>query len=155
MSSRKPMLLVVDDKKNMTRLMAKVMKKDALVVTADSGTEALRVMAAEPIDVILCDLKMHDMDGLEVLRASRSLRPRSEFVLMTAYATVDTAVEALKLGAYDYLTKPFDPEAARAVLLRAMARTIVTTYSRTPTPRDPSRRVRPSRSHERARCPGS
>ena len=122
MSSRRCTLLVVDDKRNMVRLMAKVMKNDAAVRTAENGAEALRVLASEPVDVVLCDLKMPDMDGLDVLRACRRLRPQAEFVLMTAYATVGTAVEALKLGAYDYLTKPFEPDAARAVLLRALAR---------------------------------
>lgn len=122
MSTRKPTILVVDDKANMLRLMSKVLKKDASVRTAENGGEALRVLASEAVDVVLCDLKMPDMDGLDVLRASKRLRPAAEFVLMTAYATVGTAVEALKLGAFDYLTKPFEPEAARAVLLRAAAR---------------------------------
>lgn len=122
MPKRGPVLLVVDDKPNMLRLMAKVMKQDATIRTADNGAEALRVLASEPVDAVLCDLKMPDMDGLDVLRACRRLRPQAEFVLMTAYATVGTAVEALKLGAYDYLTKPFEPDAARSVLLRALAR---------------------------------
>lgn len=122
MSAELPTLLVVDDKKNMTRLMAKVMKEDAQVRTADDGATALRVLASQPVDVVLCDLKMPDMDGLDVLRACRRLRPQSEFILMTAYATVGTAVEALKLGAYDYLTKPFEPDVARSVLLRALSR---------------------------------
>ena len=122
MSEQRPTLLVVDDKPNMLRLMAKVMKQDAAVRTAENGAEALRILASEPIDVVLCDLKMPDMDGLSVLRASKRLRPQAEFVLMTAYATVGTAVEALKLGAYDYLTKPFEPDAARVTLLRALSR---------------------------------
>lgn len=122
MTTHRPTILVVDDKRNMVLLMAKVLQKDALVRTAESGEEALRQLASEPIDVVLCDLKMPDMDGLDVLRACRRLRPTAEFVLMTAYATVGTAVEALKLGAYDYLTKPFEPEVARAVLLRALSR---------------------------------
>ena len=122
MSAERPTLLVVDDKRNMTRLMAKVMKNDANVLTADQGAEALRILASQPIDVVLCDLKMPDMDGLDVLRACRRLRPEAEFILMTAYATVGTAVEALKLGAYDYLSKPFEPDAARVVLLRALSR---------------------------------
>lgn len=122
MARQRPTLLVVDDKRNMTRLMAKVMKKEALVCTAESGAEALRVVASQHVDVVLCDLKMPDMDGLDVLRACRRLRPQAEFILMTAYATVGTAVEALKLGAYDYLTKPFDPDLARSVLLRALSR---------------------------------
>jgi len=122
MSARQPTILVVDDKRNMLRLMAKVLKGDGLVRTAESGADALRILASEPVHVVLCDLKMPDMDGLDVLKACRRLQPGAEFVLMTAYGTVGTAVEALKLGAYDYLTKPFEPEAARAVLLRALSR---------------------------------
>lgn len=122
MSHQRPILLIVDDKRNMTRLMAKVMKNDAAVCTAGSGAEALRILASQHVDVVLCDLKMPDMNGLDVLRACRRLRPQAEFILMTAYATVGTAIEALKLGAYDYLTKPFEPDAARSVLLRALSR---------------------------------
>lgn len=120
--STKPRILVVDDKRNMVRLMAKVLRDEATVLTAHDGGSALRVLASEPVDVILCDLKMPDMDGLDVLRASQRLCPHTEFVLMTAFATVGTAVEALKLGAFDYISKPFEPDAAKAVLLRALAR---------------------------------
>lgn len=127
MSARGPVVLVVDDKRNMVRLMSKVLRGDATVRTAESGGDALRLLASESIDVILCDLKMPDMDGLDVLRASRRLQPNSEFILMTAFATVGTAVEALRLGAYDYLTKPFEPAAARAVVLRALGRAALAT----------------------------
>jgi two-component system response regulator HydG len=112
----------VDDKRNMVGLMSKVLRGDATVRTAESGADALRILASERIDVVLCDLKMPDMDGLDVLRASKKLQPGIEFILMTAFATVGTAVEALRLGAYDYLTKPFEPDAARAVILRALGR---------------------------------
>lgn len=122
MSVRGPVVLVVDDKRNMVRLMAKVLRQDATVRTAESGADALRVLASESVDVVLCDLKMPDMDGLDVLRACKRLQPGAEFVLMTAFASVGTAVEALRLGAYDYLTKPFEPDAARAVVLRALGR---------------------------------
>jgi len=122
MSTQKPNLLVVDDKRNMVRLMAKVMGDTATVHTAECGADAVQILGEQPVDVVLCDLRMPDMDGLEVLRKCKQLRPRAVFVLMTAYATVDTAVHALKLGADDYLTKPFEPQAAREVLLRAFAR---------------------------------
>jgi DNA-binding NtrC family response regulator len=115
-------VLVVDDKPNMLRLMAKVLSKDVDVRKAQSGAEALRSLASESVDVVVCDLKMPDMDGLGVLRAARQLRPTAEFILMTAYATVGTAVEALRAGAYDYITKPFEPEEMRAVVLRAVGR---------------------------------
>jgi two-component system response regulator HydG len=117
-----PLVLVVDDKQNMLRLMAKVLREDARVRTASRGAEALRILEEEPVDVVLSDLRMPDMDGIEVLKRCKALRPEAEFILMTAYASVPTAIEALRLGAYDYLTKPFEPEAARAAVLRAIGR---------------------------------
>ena len=118
----RPIVLVVDDKPNMLRLMSKVLRDEARVHTAERGQQAISILESEPVDVVLCDLRMPDMDGIKVLEASKRLRPRSEFILMTAYASVPTAVDALRLGAYDYLTKPFDPETARAVVLRALGR---------------------------------
>jgi two-component system response regulator HydG len=118
----KPTVLVVDDKKNMLRLMAKVLKKDARVLTAEGGQAAIAVLETHAVDVVLCDLRMPDMDGVEVLKECKKRSPNTEFVLMTAYASVATAVEALRLGAFDYLTKPFEPEDARAVVLRAAGR---------------------------------
>jgi len=115
-------VLAVDDKPNMLRLMAKVLSGDVEVRKAQNGAEALRILASESVDVVVCDLRMPDMDGLGVLRAARQLRPTAEFILMTAYATVGTAVEALRAGAYDYITKPFEPEEMRAVVLRAVGR---------------------------------
>ncbi len=123
-TSRLPVVLVVDDKKNMLRLMTKVLKPDAQVLTACSGTEAIAILEDQAIDVVLCDLRMPDLDGIEVLKACKKLRPQTEFVLMTGYASVGTAVDALRLGAYDYLTKPIEPEAARAVVFRAIGRAV-------------------------------
>lgn len=115
-----PAILVVDDKSNMLRLMTKVLRDVARVHTADSGTAALAMLDAEPVDVVLCDLKMPDLSGLDVLTASKARQPQARFILMTAYATVETAVAALKEGAFDYLTKPFEPEEAKATVLRAL-----------------------------------
>lgn len=115
-------VLVVDDRPNMLSLLTKVLSKDARVLPVDSGTKALRALEREPISVVLCDLRMPDTDGLTVLRECKRLRPNAEFVLMTAYASVDSAVEAMRLGAYDYISKPFDPEEARAVVLKALGR---------------------------------
>ena len=120
--ARRSTVLVVDDKKNMLSLMKKVLRDDARVLTAERGLDALRILEAEPVDVVLCDLRMPDTDGVEVLKLCKRVRPQAEFILMTAYASVATAVEALRLGAYDYLIKPFDPQAGRAVVLRAMGR---------------------------------
>ena len=122
-----PTILVVDDKRNMLRLMTKVLRDVAEVRTSIDGAGAVTLLEDEPIDVVLCDLRMPDMSGLEVLAACRRLQPRAEFILMTAHATVDTAVSALKQGAYDYVTKPFEPEAVKAVVARAL-------HSRKPRP---------------------
>ena len=108
-------VLVVDDKKNMLSLMKKVLRADARVLTAERGLDALKILEAEAVDVVLCDLRMPDMDGVEVLKLCKRVRPQAEFILMTAYASVGTAVEALRLGAYDYLIKPFDPQIGKAV----------------------------------------
>ncbi len=113
-------VLVVDDKPNMLRLMTKVLRDVAQVHTAESGAAAVAVLDAEQIDVVLCDLKMPDLSGLDVLVATKARQPRARFILMTAYASVETAVTALKDGAFDYLTKPFDPEEAKAAVLRAL-----------------------------------
>ena len=120
MSRAAATILVVDDKPNMLRLMTKVLRDIAEVHTADSGASALAALEAESIDVVLCDLKMPDLSGLEVLAACKARQPRARFILMTAYATVETAVAALKDGAFDYLTKPFEPDEAKATILRAL-----------------------------------
>jgi DNA-binding NtrC family response regulator len=115
-------ILVVDDRPNMLRLIQKVLRKEGRLLTASSGAGAIEVLREEAVDVVLCDLRLGDMDGLEVLRETKRIRPHAETVLMTAYASVDTAVEAMRLGAYDYLTKPFEPADVRVVVLRALAR---------------------------------
>lgn len=126
-SNQQPTVLVVDDRPNMILLIQKVLKNDARVLGAGGGREAIQVLEREPISVVIADLRMPDVDGLSVLRECKRLRPRAEFVLMTAYASLETAVEALRLGAHDYLTKPIDPEVARAVVLRALERATSTT----------------------------
>ncbi|MBL4633042.1 MAG: sigma-54-dependent Fis family transcriptional regulator, partial [Kofleriaceae bacterium] len=121
--SEKPTVLVVDDKKNILRLMEKVLKLDAQVLTALNGADAIEILANNSIDVVLCDVRMPDMDGVAVLRECKKLCPNTQFILMTAYASVNTAIDALRLGALDYLTKPFEPEEARRVILQAAGRT--------------------------------
>jgi len=117
-----PVVLVVDDHTNMLRLMTKVLSADVRVLTAHSGREAIELLSREIVNVVLADLSMPEIDGLEVLRACKRLQPDAGLVLMTAYASVPSAVEALRLGAFEYLTKPFEPEAAREAVLRALGK---------------------------------
>jgi two-component system response regulator HydG len=121
----KPDILVVDDRENMLHLIDKVLRGDAIIHTAKSGTEAVQVLESRAVAAVVCDLRMPDMSGIDVLRICRRLQPAAEFVLMTAYASVPTAIEAIREGAYDYVTKPFEPDSLRAIVLRALSRASV------------------------------
>jgi two-component system response regulator HydG len=116
----KPTVLVVDDKPNMLTLFGKLLGKQARVVTARGVREAIARLEEETVSAVVCDLRMADGDGLAVLRAVQARRPGTPFILMTAYASVPTAVQAMREGAYDYVTKPFEPEQMRALVERAL-----------------------------------
>ncbi len=120
MTDTKPSVLVVDDKPNMLRLMTKVLGGIAQVHTAGNGKDAVAILDSEVVDVVVCDLRMPDLTGLEVLALCKARQPRARFILMTAYATVETAITALKDGAYDYLMKPFEPDEVKTTVLRAL-----------------------------------
>jgi two-component system response regulator HydG len=117
-----PRILVVDDKLNMRKLLASVLGSLGEVVQADGGKRALEVLAAQPIDVVVTDIRMPDLDGHEVLRAARALERPPEVILMTAFATVDSAIGALRDGAFDYVTKPFEPDDISAIVVRALTK---------------------------------
>ncbi len=115
-------VLVVDDRENMLKLFAKILGEEYELTTAAEGGRALALVASQSFDVVVTDLKMPGADGFEVLKAVKARSPETEVVMMTAYATVQDAVEAMKQGAYDYLQKPFDPDAAALVVSRALER---------------------------------
>ncbi|MCC6645060.1 MAG: response regulator [Polyangiaceae bacterium] len=116
----RPHLLVVDDKPSMLALVAKLLAPLGQVTTTGTVASALRLMEVAPPAVVVCDLRLADGDGLEVLRAQRQLAPDAAFLLMTAFATVETAVQAMREGARDYLTKPFEPAELRAKVQEAL-----------------------------------
>jgi len=107
----RPTLLVVDDEPGMLALAGRLARDAGFdVVTHANGREALQQLTAINADAALVDLQMPEIGGLDVLRAIRSAQPGCQVILMTAHASVETAIEAVKLGALDYLTKPFDLE---------------------------------------------
>jgi len=120
--TRKPAILIVDDKESMLKMLAKLLAGQYRVQTAASGTEAINVLRREPTDLVLCDIRMPDMSGMDVLNTVKEESPDTEVILMTAYATVSQAVEAVKAGAYNYLTKPFEPDELTIVLDKALER---------------------------------
>ncbi len=115
-------ILVVDDKENILKLFARILGDGYELTTAADGAQALSLVAAQPFDVVVTDLRMPAADGFEVLRAVKARAPETEVIMMTAYATVGDAVEAMRQGAYDYLQKPFDPDDAILVVARALER---------------------------------
>ncbi len=115
-------VLVVDDKDNIVKLLARILSPEFVVTTAEDGTRALGLIAATEFDVIVSDIRMPGADGMAVLAEARRFHPDTEVVLMTAFATVQDAVAAMKLGAYDYLQKPFEPDEALMIVRRAVER---------------------------------
>jgi DNA-binding NtrC family response regulator len=104
-------ILVVDDEEIVRDSLARWLEEDGYRVdTAADGQAALTKLGEQGYAILLVDLKMPGIDGLQVLGQARSMQPDAAVIIMTAYATVDTAVQAMKQGAYDYLVKPFEPE---------------------------------------------
>jgi DNA-binding NtrC family response regulator len=115
-------VLVVDDD-NLIRSFIKSLLDDEGYDTqlAKNGFEGLSLLRQRDFDLVVTDLKMADMDGLELIKLGKGVRPESRWIVITAYGSIDNAVEAMKLGASDYLTKPFrSPEEFRHVIRRAM-----------------------------------
>ncbi len=109
--STKPRILIVDDEAAMRESLKDWLMEDGYEVnSAESGETALKMAAERNWDIVLLDLKMPGMDGIETLEKIKEINPDTEVLMMTAYATVDTAVQAMKEGAFDYLVKPFDPD---------------------------------------------
>ena len=104
-------ILIVDDETNISMMLEEILKnKGHGVECADSGELALALLRKSVFDIVITDLRMEGMSGLELLTKCREYFPSVTVVLMTAFASVDNAVAAMRNGAYDYLVKPFTPE---------------------------------------------
>ena len=113
-------LLIVDDEPNVARVLATTFKREGWqVTTCDSAADALNVLADGDVDVTITDLSMPEMTGIELLEAMRKRGMDLPVLVVTAYGTISSAVEAIKLGAFDYLCKPFDLDAVKAAVNRA------------------------------------
>ena len=114
-------LLVVDDEEIALRNLQHVMEKQGYeVVASQSGADALAQLEAQRFDVVLTDLRMEGVDGMDVLKASRALQPDAEVIFITGYATAESAVQALKHGAFYYIAKPFRLDEVRKVVAEAL-----------------------------------
>ncbi len=114
-------LLIVDDERNIRRSLERFFQSlGHTVVSAEGGPQAAKLIAAEPFDLMLTDYRMAELNGLELLAEARRRQPGCLVILMTAYATVENAVAAMKAGAYDYVTKPFSLDQIQHTVERAL-----------------------------------
>ncbi|HXZ37019.1 MAG TPA: sigma-54 dependent transcriptional regulator [Thermodesulfobacteriota bacterium] len=114
-------ILLVDDHKSFRDTLAKILSAEGFrVFPADDGEAALDILRQEFIHLVLTDLKMPKMDGVELLKVAKTIRPETEVIIITGYGTVDTAVTAMKDGAYDYIPKPFKPREVLKLVRKAL-----------------------------------
>ncbi len=121
MLPEKKQVLIVDDEPNLRKILAAQLTRDGYdVLLAEDGEQGLSELREHHIDLVITDLKMPKVDGMTLLREALQEIPGLPIVMITAHGTVDTAVEALKLGAFDYLTKPFDKDEVRQIVAKAL-----------------------------------
>lgn len=116
----KEKILIIDDELSPRESMRMVLRDKYTVSTASGGPEGLEFMAQNPIDLVVLDIKMPGMDGIEVLGEIKKQYPDTQVILLTAYASIDSAKSAVRLGALDYLTKPFDKDDVIEVVRRGL-----------------------------------
>jgi two-component system response regulator PilR (NtrC family) len=116
-------ILVVDDERSMRELLAIVLGREGYeVVVAENGRQALDELERRPVDLLISDIHMPDMTGLDVLRTAKGMNPDLAGIMVTAFASTETAIEALRMGAYDYIHKPFNVDELKIVVLGALER---------------------------------
>ena len=124
MKTRK--ILIVDDEPIARDNLAHILKKDGYSpLLAENGQQAIDILEREEVDLVLTDLRMPGLDGMAVLTETKNLWPSTEVVVITGYASVDTAVEAMRQGAYHYISKPFKINELRAIVEKALEKTLL------------------------------
>ncbi len=121
MLTSKEQILVIDDEANLRRVLSAQLSREGYEVhSAEDGERGIAVLREHHIDLVITDLRMPKVDGMEVLRQALLMDPSLPVVILTAHGTVDNAVEALKTGAFDYITKPFDQNELRSIVRKAL-----------------------------------
>jgi len=116
-------ILLVDDEEGMRRLLSRILSREGYEpTTAASGEEALRLVGSEQFDLVITDIKMAGMSGLDLLHELKAFDPALPIIVITAYGTVESAVQALRAGAYDYITKPFENDEIKLTVAKAFER---------------------------------
>lgn len=120
MNKQKPVILAIDDEADMLKTYESILKKNYQVITSESGKVGLGKLKTNSIDLVILDIRMPKMDGIEVLRTIKKEFPGTEVIMATGSKDVVSAVEAMKLGAFDYITKPFDVDELLIVIEKAL-----------------------------------
>jgi len=115
-------ILVVDDELGPREALRMILRDDYNVVTAESGRQALDYLSSSEFDLVILDIRMPDINGIELLTELKRKAPETEVVMITAYASIDTATDALRNGALDYLIKPFDCSSVKEVVEKGLTR---------------------------------
>jgi two-component system response regulator AtoC len=128
-------VLIVDDEPNLRKILSAQLTRDGYdVLTAEDGEQGLALLKEHHIDLVITDLKMPKVDGMTLLKTALEEDPELPIVLVTAHGTIDTAVEALKSGAFDFVTKPFDKDEVRQIVAKALKTRELRGADATPTP---------------------
>lgn len=122
MLATKPLILAIDDEADMLETFSSVLAKKYHVLTADSAAKGLDLIKTEPVAVVLLDVRMPGMDGLAALNKLKEIKPGINVIMVTASKDISTAVEAMKAGAFDYVSKPFDVEELKVLISKALER---------------------------------
>src|SRR6202453_1137518 len=121
-SDTRQSVLIIDDEKDVHYSFRRLLEKEPLdILSAESGDEGIRIAKKSHPDLIVMDIRMGQQSGLDTLKELRQINPRQVVIMMTAYGTSQTAIEAMKLGAYDYVLKPFDIPHLKELLFEALA----------------------------------
>jgi two-component system response regulator PilR (NtrC family) len=116
-----PRILIVDDDPDMTRLIqVELGRLEFEVIVSNSGTEGLQALRDHAVDLVVTDLRMPDLDGMELLRTAADLRPDAKVIMVTAFGSIASAIEAMRAGAFDYLSKPFELDELIVVIQKAL-----------------------------------
>lgn len=123
-NNHKGTIVIADDEPNIRRVLEAALTREGYnVITAENGKKALDVISSTPqIDILISDLIMPDINGVELLEAAREIDPGMSVLMITAHGTIKTAVDAMRLGAFDYITKPFDMDEMKIVVKKALER---------------------------------
>ena len=136
MSTKPKTLLIVDDDEGMRDTLTAILRRDYNVITASSGEEGLGLVSRLSVDLMLLDVRLPSMNGLEVLKIVKEQHPHIEVTVISAVSEVETAVQAIKQGAYHFITKDFDYDALRSLVRNASEKQDPVSYTTSPSPRD-------------------